>query len=384
MFKVALLKASLAITIAGFVVALMALIREEGRMQSTKIAGRSKEVTENFTSRHSNITNPEIVNILVRSTFQPLIKNSSEIEENNDFESSELVHPGIIESNPAKRIEALLQYRSTLREKPKPTERPPKTMSDSPHIKWREIELKFANMYLQYKLAVASPKTKEKCQSSNLLVVVLTRPSSFNLREAIRNTWANSNSSMPPGALLRFAIGRDMHPENFEYIFYEQKQYDDLIVYDYPDQYDLLHVKMHAVLTWQQLFCNNVRFLFRVDDDTVADLSRLQYWIDTEMAPIQKLHPKVLFGIVRWDDSKIQRDKNDRWYVSREDFPGDVFPPYVFGPFYLISSEGVAAMLNHTSEVKAFSVDDAFYTGVLAEKAAGIQRPNPKSLESFV
>ncbi|KAI1711467.1 galactosyltransferase domain-containing protein [Ditylenchus destructor] len=110
-----------------------------------------------------------------------------------------------------------------------------------------------------------------------------------------------------------------------------------------------------------------------MDDDTVADLSRLQYWIDTEMAPIQKLHPEILFGMVRWDDNKIQRDKKNRWYVSREDFPEDVYPPYVFGPFYLISSEGVAAMLNHTPEVKAFSVDDAFYTGVLAEKAGVIR-----------
>uniref|UniRef100_A0A915E4A8 Uncharacterized protein n=1 Tax=Ditylenchus dipsaci TaxID=166011 RepID=A0A915E4A8_9BILA len=56
-------------------------------------------------------------------------------------------------------------------------------------------------------------------------------------------------------------------------------------------------------------------------------------------------------------------------YVSYQDYPSDILPPYVWGFFYGISNRAVKSILSVSHTVNGFSLDDLLYTGVLAEKA---------------
>ncbi|KAH7724789.1 hypothetical protein AAVH_07658, partial [Aphelenchoides avenae] len=60
-------------------------------------------------------------------------------------------------------------------------------------------------------------------------------------------------------------------------------------------------------------------------------------------------------------------------YVPRELFPDDGYPPYCFGPSYLLSSDAVADVLFGARLVRAFPSEDSLYTGVIVEKM-GIQK----------
>ncbi|KAH7723876.1 Glycosyl transferase [Aphelenchoides avenae] len=81
---------------------------------------------------------------------------------------------------------------------------------------------------------------------------------------------------------------------------------------------------------------------------------------------------KAIFCLLK-PPIEVYRDRSSKWYVPRELFPDDVYPPFCAGPSYLVSSDAVAAILFGTHFVKAFTTEDALYTGVIAGKM-GIRR----------
>ncbi|KAI1693458.1 galactosyltransferase domain-containing protein [Ditylenchus destructor] len=233
---------------------------------------------------------------------------------------------------------------------------------------WKPVEATFANLHLSYNIFVPS-NAKNHCKDAELFVFIAIRPSSFDRRQIIRSTWA-SPENIGPKTVVKFAIGQPKHQNTIRDLFQEQETFEDLILYDYQDEYLQLHIKIHAAFNWQQSVCPNVKFVFRTDDDAALDLPRLRYWIDKEMSAVQKNNPAVLFGVMRWNDHAIIRDPNSKYYVSEEDFPGTAFPPYAPGWATMYSNEAIKAMLQHTHEVNKLSIEDVLYSGLLAEKAA--------------
>ncbi|KAI1703998.1 galactosyltransferase domain-containing protein [Ditylenchus destructor] len=237
----------------------------------------------------------------------------------------------------------------------------------SPSHYWKPVEAIFANLHLNYSIFMTSNKT-DHCKDAELFVFVTTRPSSFDRRQTIRTTWGSSEN-IGKKTMLKFVIGQPKRQDAMLALFEEQKAFNDLILYDHPDEYRQLHIKTHAVFKWQQSVCPNVKFIFKADDDTAVDLPRLRYWIMNEMSVVQKNNPAVIFGCIRWKNFNIFRDPDNKYYVSYEDFPDIVFPPFAPGWLTLYSNEAIKAMLQHTHEVNAIPLEDVLYSGILGEKA---------------
>lgn len=64
-------------------------------------------------------------------------------------------------------------------------------------------------------------------------------------------------------------------------------------------------------------------------------------------------------------------------YVPYERYPHRDYPQYSTGPAYVMTSAAIAAVLNGTSSVNGFHVEDALYTGVIAENVGVSKFPRP-------
>ncbi|KAH7701016.1 Glycosyl transferase [Aphelenchoides avenae] len=125
------------------------------------------------------------------------------------------------------------------------------------------------------------------------------------------------------------------------------------------------------MMQWQQTFCPQAAFLLKTDDDTTVHVTRLLHHIESRFRPAMN-GTKGIFCLMK-PPIAVYRDRNSKWYVPRELFPDDVYPPFCVGASYLVSSDAVAAVLFGTHLVKAFHTEDALYTGVIARKMGILQ-----------
>ncbi|KAI6204037.1 Hexosyltransferase [Aphelenchoides besseyi] len=145
----------------------------------------------------------------------------------------------------------------------------------------------------------------------------------------------------------------------------------DMIRYTANDTYELLYVKLHVAFSWQQRFCSQARYFLKTDDDTVVDLNRLDHYVRTEFDPLLVEHPKSFF-CNRWKRHAPFRDPNNRWFVSRKEYNGTVYPTFCQGCSYLVSTAAVGSLLNHTTSVHSIHLEDVLYTGLVANNTPDV------------
>ncbi|KAL3079680.1 hypothetical protein niasHS_013962 [Heterodera schachtii] len=151
----------------------------------------------------------------------------------------------------------------------------------------------------------------------------------------------------------------------------EQKKHGDLVLLrGFMDEYINLHFKMYGGFVWQQRHCAGVEWLIKVDDDTVVHLPRMAHWIENKFRHIATKHPLLFVGV--GGPRLPLRDSNgpfQKWSVSREMYPGEMYPPFVLGGFYMATTETVKTVLAQTHKINALFLEDVMYTGILAELA---------------
>ena len=110
----------------------------------------------------------------------------------------------------------------------------------------------------------AKPKLKEK---SFLFIGILSSPTNYERRQAVRNTWVHLIGEQP--IIWKFFIGANLEKRNIEdKIKTEESQYNDIIrISDTPEVYDKLIEKTLNVMKWVN---ENYEFNYfmKTDDDS--------------------------------------------------------------------------------------------------------------------
>ncbi len=86
------------------------------------------------------------------------------------------------------------------------------------------------------------------------------------------------------------------------------------------------------------------------------------------LAPVKR----VIMGNVAsgW---KPVRNRNSKYFISREQHPENNYPNFVTGPSYLVSADAARALLDAAWTQPYIPLEDVFFTGVLADRL-GIAR----------
>lgn len=245
--------------------------------------------------------------------------------------------------------------------------------------------------------------TSAQRQKPRLLVLINSKWSNFERRKWQRSTWLNRSQlvrlvcepAASPFGGVEYAFALGSPPDQSQAsrsLELEQAQYGDLLLLNQFEHYRLLSYKHLALFRWilerrasrtdQQLI------LLKCDDDALIDLGQLVSTFEARLAQAAEHQPRAHLAptptpaerqnwimCARFDqDSPVQR-QNNKWAVSRQDYPFDTYPAFCSGLAYLAPLNLVrrlyttALYLAQVEGIVGFKrplwIDDVFITGIL-------------------
>ncbi|CAF5196564.1 unnamed protein product, partial [Rotaria magnacalcarata] len=169
------------------------------------------------------------------------------------------------------------------------------------------------------------------CNNSNspvyILVYVHSGPTNYQRRVVLRETWATR--TLFPDLRLVFMIGKTNDNNVMKAIQYENEIYQDIVQEDFIDAYKNLTFKGVMALKWISVYCSQTKYVLKVDDDIVVNTFTLINHLKFLDRNNPNKHSTIL--CLLWHAMGVMRDSKSKWYLSKEDFPLEKFPPYCSG-----------------------------------------------------
>ena len=213
--------------------------------------------------------------------------------------------------------------------------------------------------------------------TTQLLVFVLSHHNNKVRRMATRNTWANISNSQRPAFMQKhatiqefkivFVFGVHALAQKNRDLVQENQQYGDVLQMDFEESYANLTLKALAGLNWTHQHCPSVKYVMKIDDDIFVNVPILLQWLN------EGQNTRMMAGYCI-SHSRARRsryiDPDDHWFVSCDDFPFAIYPPYAAGHGYVISSDLIGELLWMANRIRPIRTEDAYITGIL-RKATG-------------
>lgn len=189
----------------------------------------------------------------------------------------------------------------------------------------------------------------------HLLILVKSNVFQIGHRMAIRSTWGNftNNSTIQ----LAFLLGDSTLVQSFTEMEYEM--YGDIIQENFIDEYKNNTLKTIMGFNWAVSHCSQAKFVMFVDDDYFVNIPNLS-------SLVSNISNSSVFRGYRYKNAVVRRRKESKWYISKEEYPDKLWPPYISGGSMLISMDVVKDMAVAFPHVKPVFIDDV-YLGIVAK-----------------
>ena len=219
-------------------------------------------------------------------------------------------------------------------------------------------------------------KPKEVClkQGGNfrrlqLLILVASSPTNYNLRESVRTTWGMVQYPDFNKHLVEtvFMLGSPEDPDVLTSVEDESRLHGDILMEDFKDTYLNLTVKTVMGLKWASRYCPSTKFVMKTDDDMMINTPHLLNELKTTSWR-NYIGGKVALNY------PVLRNPNDKFYVPVELYDTDTYPPYAVGIGYVISIDLVHKLFLASLKTPLFPWEDA-YVGMLLKKIGVKPRP---------
>lgn len=170
-------------------------------------------------------------------------------------------------------------------------------------------------------------------------------------------------------------------------IIEESEKYGDIIQEGFIDSYNNLTLKSIMMLKWITNNCkNSVRYILKTDDDMYINVPNL---IDNLKNRSKEFDERVkgrnekeylLIGDLICGARPVL-DSTNKWYSPRYMYAGRVYPKYLSGTGYALSSHVAHALYDAALRTNYFHLEDIFITGMCAARAR--PRITPRDDSSF-
>ena len=114
---------------------------------------------------------------------------------------------------------------------------------------------------------------------------------------------------------------------------------------------------------WSIQNCPNVQYVLKADDDSFVDTFHLPRFL--ERHKFSEISNFLLCFVVRGNFP--QRNVSDKWYVTRDEYRGEKYPPYCSGSVYVTKIKTMKKILSKVKDIKYLFIDDLFVTGIAAK-----------------
>ncbi|XP_060080973.1 beta-1,3-galactosyltransferase 1-like [Ylistrum balloti] len=211
------------------------------------------------------------------------------------------------------------------------------------------------------------------CQDNVYLIIyVHTAPPNFHKRQMLRQTWGQKSILNKHRSKMVFIMGSVPDHRVMDKVKMEHAHYGDIVQEDFIDSYRNLTHKGIAALNWISNFCSNATYALKTDDDIMVNIFKLVSKLTSDIE--HRLGKKNLILCNQWLRMKVLRDKKSKWYIPKEDFEPNYFPPYCSGSAFVLSIDVIKRMSAVAKYVPFFWVDDYYITGMLAKRVGVTQQ----------
>ncbi|CAG9772034.1 unnamed protein product [Ceutorhynchus assimilis] len=220
-----------------------------------------------------------------------------------------------------------------------------------------------------------------------IIYLVKSAPQNFHRRLAIRSSWGFQRRFSDVEIRTVFLIGLQ-NVANLQISINEESQrFNDIVQANYTDSYYNNTYKTMSGFEWAVKYCPNAKFYMFMDDDFyISTKNVLRFLRFPTNYPKYLQEPFGLIGQRRalWDlefeleenvrlytgyvfKSAPHRHLMSKWYVSLDEYPYHLWPPYSSGGAYILSNAALKDMYYASFYTKHFRFDD-IYVGILAYK----------------
>lgn len=196
----------------------------------------------------------------------------------------------------------------------------------------------------------------ERCQQDKPFLVLLVPVAPYNreARDAVRSTWGSEKIVQDKVVSLFFLMGQpgpDGREDLQQKILQESQEYHDIIQSEFIDSYKNLTIKTLVGLEWLKSFCLNAIFAMKIDSDMFLNLNVLMNML------LKAPRENYITGLVT-SSGVVLRNPKSKWYLPKDLFAEDFYPPYALGLGYVFSLDLPKKLLEGSKQVKPFYIED--------------------------
>ncbi|XP_061591042.1 UDP-GlcNAc:betaGal beta-1,3-N-acetylglucosaminyltransferase 7, like [Cololabis saira] len=203
----------------------------------------------------------------------------------------------------------------------------------------------------------------EKCADGDvhLLVVIKSVIEQHDRRDAVRKTWGRERTTVD-GKNIRtlFLLGTPTTGKDTKnlqkLIEFEDQIYKDILQWDFMDTFFNLTLKEVNFLKWFNIYCPNVKFIFKGDDDVFVNTHNLLELISFK---VEERKEADLFVGDTISKAIPIRNRQSKYYIPKE-LHDQPYPPYVGGGGFLMSSQLARRLFAASGEFELYPIDDVF------------------------
>ncbi|XP_044217558.1 N-acetyllactosaminide beta-1,3-N-acetylglucosaminyltransferase 3-like [Thunnus albacares] len=205
-----------------------------------------------------------------------------------------------------------------------------------------------------------------------LLLVIKSSPVNYERREVLRKTWAKER--LHNGVWIRRIFISGTMDTGFEkerlnkLLEVEQREYNDIIQWDFGDSFYNLTLKQILFLEWMERNCPNARFLLNGDDDVFANTDNMVEYLQSLKDNDGSKH--LFTGHLIQNVGPI-RDSRSKYFIPVQVQESDSYPPYCGGGGFLLSGYTALVIYKMSHSITILPIDDVYMGMCLAKAGLG-------------
>ncbi|XP_053385800.1 beta-1,3-galactosyltransferase 5-like [Mercenaria mercenaria] len=179
---------------------------------------------------------------------------------------------------------------------------------------------------------------------------------------------------------LVFVVGRCCNDTFEAMIDIENMKYKDMLKVDVVDSYQNLTRKLLHAFKWINLYCKDVTYVLKADEDVFVNIGMLLKQLNFE----KPYHKGNIFGHIFDTDEhlEVKRTKT-KWGVNLMEYPLDRYPPYAQGTSYTLTKNLIPKIVATSQLLPYLHIEDVFITGIVASKIHGARLVHLKGTSNW-
>ncbi|XP_076816314.1 beta-1,3-galactosyltransferase brn-like [Clavelina lepadiformis] len=206
--------------------------------------------------------------------------------------------------------------------------------------------------------------------SWSMIIFIKSAASYGRRREWIRKTWGSIGYLDGVTFQTIFVTGQtDARTQAL--LDEEHSRYGDILQVDASDAYLDVGLKTLSGMQWTSDKLPRQYFYSSGDDDMMIDLVKLKEAVDENIAKISDENwPEfpIICTYETKESSHPIRDKQDKNFISVQDYSEPNWPKFCLGGFYTTSVRVIRQLWEASLTSKRINTDDVFITGILRQK----------------